>query len=265
MTKSDVLTDLERKIEVSVAGEPLTLEALLDATSSQAGMTLLAGLARKPDETTSSHNIVAHAWSGVIGAGVRGPRARDLQAHIRRFIADGFGWALARGLVGPVDGHPAQEWMITTEGIVVAASRSSSHIEAALRLHPDLHSALDESARPDFERGAYGSAVRSATHAVEVAVRDAAQFGQDRYGVQMMRDAFKPGGPLAAAEDPKPEQEGVMSLFAGLIGALKNPSSHRAVEYESPIEAVDAIHLADMLLRIVDRARARHDAKAADA
>lgn len=220
-------------------------------------MTLVFGLAEDPDETTSSHNIVTHAWSSVTMAGVRGQRARELQAAIRRFVADAFGWAFARGLVGPVDGHPAQEWMITTDGIRVAAARTTTHIDAALRLHADLHPALGESARPDFERGAYGPAVRAATHAVEVAVREAAHFGQDRYGVQMMRDAFKPGGPLAAAEDSKPEQEGVMSLFAGLIGALKNPSSHRVVEYESPIEAVDAIHLADMLLRIVERAAKR--------
>lgn len=259
MTKSDVLTASEQAIELTIAGEPLTLGTLVDATTSEAGMTLLAGLAANPDETTGSHNIVSLAWSAVIGAGIRGPRSRELQTHIRRFVADAFGWAFARGLVGAVDGHPAQEWMITTEGIAVAASRTSSHIDATLRLHADLHRALNESARPDFERGAYAAAVRAATHAVEVAVRAAAGFGQDKYGKPMMLDAFKPGGPLAAADDPVPEQEGVMFLFAGLIGALKNPTSHRVVEYESPIEAVDAIHLADMLLRIVDRAKARCD------
>jgi len=262
MAKSDVLSESERGIVLLVAGESLTLGTLVDATTSEAGMTLLGGLAANPEQTTGSHNVVTIAWSAVLSARVQGPRARELQTYIRRFVADAFGWAFARGLVGPLDGHPAQEWMITTNGIAVAASRSSSHVDATLRLHADLHPALNESTRPDFERGAYAAAVRAATHAVEVAVRAAAGFGQDKYGVQMMRDAFKPDGPLAAADDPRPEQEGVMALFVGLIGALKNPTSHRVVEYESPIEAVDAIHLADMLLRIVDRAKARRAVEA---
>ncbi|WIB34420.1 TIGR02391 family protein [Curtobacterium sp. MCSS17_005] len=265
MPNSDTLTDTERTIELSVAGERLTLEALLDATASEAGMTLLAGLAQTPDQTTGSHNVVVHAWSAVTGAGVRGPRARELQTHIRRFVADGFGWAFARGLVGPVDGHPSQEWMITTDGIAVAASGSSSHIDATLQLHAQLHPVLNESARPNFERGDYATAVFAAMHQVEVAVRAAAGFGPDKYGVPMVRDAFKVDGPLADGGEVTSEQEAVANLFAGAIGAFKNPTSHRAVEFNSPIEAASIIHLADLLLRMVDRAKARRDGGATGA
>lgn len=47
--------------------------------------------------------------------------------------------------------------------------------------------------------------------------------------------------------------EGFMHLFLGAMTAFKNPSSHRVVEYEDPAEAADLVHLADLLLRILDR------------
>ena len=46
-----------------------------------------------------------------------------------------------------------------------------------------------------------------------------------------------------------------MHLFLGAITAFKNPSSQRGVENEDPVEAADLVHLADLLLRIIDRER----------
>jgi hypothetical protein len=47
-----------------------------------------------------------------------------------------------------------------------------------------------------------------------------------------------------------------MALYNGLIGALKNPSSHRQVDYEDPVEAAEVILFADLLLRMLDRREA---------
>jgi hypothetical protein len=48
------------------------------------------------------------------------------------------------------------------------------------------------------------------------------------------------------------EQKAIMFLFAGAIGAFKNPSSHRQVDFGDPTVAAEAVLLADLLLRMLD-------------
>jgi uncharacterized protein (TIGR02391 family) len=74
-------------------------------------------------------------------------------------------------------------------------------------------------------------------------------------GVHLMRTAFNTKDGLlkdAAAEGG--EKEATAHLFAGAIGAYKNPTSHRTVQFDDAMEAAEALQRADLLLRIVDRA-----------
>ncbi|MFB7585195.1 TIGR02391 family protein [Streptomyces hydrogenans] len=109
-----------------------------------------------------------------------------------------------------------------------------------------------------------GTAAGSPMKAVEVAVRDASGLDNSLVGVALMRKAFqphqngKPGGPLADAGAEGGEQEAESALFAGAMGRYKNPSSRRTVDFADPIEAAQIIQFADLLLRQVDRARARN-------
>lgn len=54
------------------------------------------------------------------------------------------------------------------------------------------------------------------------------------------------------------EQEARRELFAGAIGTIKNPTSHRDVRYDDPTEASEAILLADLLMRILNRIDTRN-------
>lgn len=128
-----------------------------------------------------------------------------------------------------------------------------------------LHPAIADRVWVSFIRGEYDTAAFQALRQVEIAVREAGGFAADDYGVSLARAAFRSGdkdgahGPLTDLEAPAGEQRGMMDLFAGALGALKNPHSHRAVNYETPEDAAAVVILASHLLRIVDRQRRATD------
>ncbi|MFJ5048289.1 TIGR02391 family protein [Streptomyces sp. NPDC088719] len=134
-------------------------------------------------------------------------------------------------------------------------STGLGRFEAGERLSGPLHPALEGPVRTNFHLGEYELASFAAMKAVEVAVREASGLDNSLVGVHLMRTAFQPykngkaGGPLADAEAEGGEQEAASSLFAGAIGAYKNPSSHRTVKFDDPIEAAEIIQFANLLLR----------------
>jgi hypothetical protein len=72
-----------------------------------------------------------------------------------------------------------------------------------------------------------------------------------------MNRAFATGGPLTDSSAPRGEQEGIRALFAGAFGALRTPAGHRQIDYDDLSEAVEAVQLASLLMRILDRIQAR--------
>ena len=85
-------------------------------------------------------------------------------------------------------------------------------------------------------------------------VRRAAGFGNSKIGMPLMRDAFDVAdGPLTDSSRPPGERQAMSDTFAGAMGLMKNPASHRDTELEDPQEAAEAILRANYLLRIVDR------------
>lgn len=254
------VAQVDRPIEVPILGEWISLGDIDDASPAVGGLFVLHAMASKERRGWSAADIVGTARAQARMHDGHSTRAlTSMQSPtVEQFVADAIGWLLARGLIGPTaEAQHGPYWMLTSDGMAAAERDSATHIEASMRLHADLHPALNEIARPNFASGAYATAVFEATRQVEIAVREAAGFQNRQLGVPMMRDAFKPGGPLADADEVVSEQEAVRDLFVGAIGAFKNPTSHRTVEFDSPSEAASIIHLADLLLRIVDRAKAR--------
>ena len=115
-------------------------------------------------------------------------------------------------------------------------------------LHPSLRRAYKKLAEGETE-----DAVFEAFKRVEMHVRKASGFGSQPVGVKLMRKAFDPTtGPLRDHSAPLAEREAEAHLFAGAIGAFKNPGSHRAVAVRDGT-ASRLLVFAGLLLGIVDQ------------
>lgn len=106
---------------------------------------------------------------------------------------------------------------------------------------------------PLFRRGDYDTAVFRAFKEVEVRVRRNGGYGDEDIGRALMNLAPGPSGRLKVASGNKDDQSAIRELFAGAISACKNPSSHHEVQFDDRREVIDMVHLANHLLRIVDR------------
>lgn len=105
-----------------------------------------------------------------------------------------------------------------------------------------------------FIRGDYDIAVFQAFKEVEVRVRKLASLPTDLIGSKLMRKAFETeNGKLTDLEQITAERQATSDLFAGAIGLFKNPSSHRDVNWENPMECAELIYLANHLLRIAEK------------
>ena len=176
---------------------------------------------------------------------------------VRRSIAETFDWLYLRGLIALPHDHGAGEWYYVTERGRQAADDANAlaAIRAVERLGVDLHPALAQRVRSQFLLGEHESAVLLAFRAVEIRVGDLGAFDTSSIGVPLMMNAFNPdkSGPLADPKLDAGEQKATQFLFAGAIGAFKNPSSHRQVDYGDPTVAAEAVLLADLLMRLLDR------------
>ena len=186
------------------------------------------------------------------------PPPTDLDVMLSR-LSDAWAWLESHALVGNSVRNPQSSWSrVTSAGLEVASDPNAvAKVWAAERLAGELHPALS-SARSNFALGDYETASFAAMKAVEVEVRRVAGLPNDELGTKLMRRAFRPGdGVLCDPEAEGGEQQATADLFAGAIGAYKNPASHRTVRFDDPTEAAEVIQLADLLLRIVQRAEIR--------
>ncbi|WP_037897975.1 TIGR02391 family protein [Streptomyces sp. NRRL S-920] len=188
------------------------------------------------------------------------PDAQDLVDR----LSDAWAWLEAHALLSRVPSQSEAFRQLSRDGRDLAKDPEGiTRFEARQRLSGQLHPALEDTVRTNFDLGDYETACFAAMKAVEVAVRDASGLDNSLVGVKLMRAAFQPyqngkaGGPLADAEAEGGEQEAASALFAGAMGAYKNPASHRTVDFDDPIEAAEIIQFADLLLRQVERAKRR--------
>ncbi|WP_084076943.1 TIGR02391 family protein [Demequina sp. NBRC 110057] len=221
-----------------------------------AGTDALAHLLVRQLVKGGGRSIIANnVFAGAKVAASEPDAPSDTEVLLTR-LSDAWAWLAAHGFLGPEltpGGNPHVR--VTQSGIAFAEDDAAvAKVWAEDRLLGVTSPALS-TAKINLAMGEYETAAFSAMKAVEVAVRDSAGLPNSLVGVPLMRTAFGVSGKgaLTDTEAEAGEQQATMDLFAGAIGAFKNPSSHRTVSFDDPLEVAEIIQLADLLLRVVER------------
>ena len=110
-----------------------------------------------------------------------------------------------------------------------------------------------------FNDDEYEHAIFSAFKLIEEEVRKKSVLDPSFFGVNLITKALHPSN--GKLQIPScilaSEQEGVYNLFKGAIAFFKNPSSHRTVNYDNRLIAMEIIGLADLLLQILATAQVK--------
>jgi uncharacterized protein (TIGR02391 family) len=170
-----------------------------------------------------------------------------------RRLAEGWQWLFSKGAVARDYRQSASDAMfVTTLGVSLLAE-GTGKLVAEERLGLELHPSLGDKVRRQFLLGEYDLAVFAAFRQVEIRVRELIEKSDSLIGVPLMREAFGEDGKLRASGVDEGELDARSHLFAGAMGVFKNPTSHREVDINDPIEAAEAVLFADLLMRLVDR------------
>jgi uncharacterized protein (TIGR02391 family) len=241
-----------------------TPDAVLALEREALGAKILGLLCKRPPNQNQGmfllSGLIGELWPYPTIPGHQSLFPQNKRPEIDLAISEAWAWLEREGLLVPasdINGHNG--WRVLGRRARSYAQNVNTSRRAAPVTFPKelLHLRILERAWPAYMRTDFDNAAFEAMKAVEVAVRDAAGYGLEKIGVNLIQDAFSQGkGPLADTTAPAAEQVSRMNLFWGAIGSYKNPQSHRDVNLDDPVEALEIILLANHLLRIVN-ARAK--------
>jgi len=172
--------------------------------------------------------------------------------EILQALMEAWAWLEGEGLIAEEPGELGW-YFITRRGRKMRSSEDFKAYQKANLLQKQLlHPRIAQEVWSNFLRGKYDTTVFQAFKEVEVAVRKAGGYSETDLGTALMRKAFNvDNGPLTNKSGVAAENQALSDLFAGAIGAYKNPHSHRNVVINAE-EAVELLIFASHLLKIVD-------------
>jgi uncharacterized protein (TIGR02391 family) len=155
------------------------------------------------------------------------------------------------GVVKTISGSPSETDFELVEGVGV--------LEVDLRkLIKETEAFLDkEIVEKCIHKKDAEDIVTSAFRILEERIRAKIGVGPDRCGVDLINDAFNPKtGKLVLGRTPS-EQEGLFHLYRGSIGFLRNPPSHRFIDYYSEFEIFEIVVHVNLLLNLLGKCKTR--------
>jgi uncharacterized protein (TIGR02391 family) len=217
-----------------------------------AGVVLELIMSSAPNEPSRLHP------SSLTSRETMGNYPESKRREVEHALMEGWHWLVQEGLIAPRPGDNNSWHFVTRRGMKIKNREGIAAYRNAVLLPSKLvHPAIVQASWSAFLRGDYDTAVFQAFKELEVAVREAAGFKAEDYGVDLVRKAFNEStGPLTDQSIPISERQALAHLIAGAVGSYKNPHSHRKVKLAVE-EAIEMIVLGSHLLKIVESRAAR--------
>jgi hypothetical protein len=201
------------------------------------------------------HNFLI---SGSRDDGLRG-YAGEHHDEVARRVTEAWIWLEREGLLAPRPDQGGEFLYVTRRGLKLVESASAKVFRAGTLLPREaLDPRLYAKVVGPFLRGDFGDAVAGAFRDVEVRVRELGGIGNDVSGARdaMVKGFKAPSGTLVDPGQVPSEQEATLSLFIGAMGRFRNPSAHGDVGIDDPVECVELLMFANLLVRLAERGRA---------
>ena len=210
---------------------------------------------RKLDEPINTLHVISSVPFSIPRLGIKDGYPIKRQDEISGALKDTFKWLEENCLIERSGKNlkPAELRFLSREAKKIRSEENFKKVMLWRTVNENmLHPKIARKALAHLIRGEHADAIGFAMKKVEIAVREASGFGTNKFGVNLMRQAFGEGGPLRDSNANKSEEDGLKSLFAGAFGVFRNPHAHRDVPVEDITEALTLVLFASHLLHIVD-------------